>query len=251
MSDLGMCGKCNNEFLFKNMEAHLKGCYADDLEKWKSAGDLYVLRVETKEKDKEPGDKWTASKKTHYWFHMVISKDNLIPEVNQAIRTIWLKCCDDTHLTDFINGDKTFTNGELKGDDESWDTEYSNLSRHLYDSVKVHFDSVLTTRLTITLIQIIKGAKESTPFKIKILSQNKTPRYQCATCEYCATDDLSYCIACQKIVCPKCLDEHKCFKIKSDYLKLTNDPRTGVACEKLYMYERGKLATDLYLTAAT
>lgn len=244
------CQLCNTYDNFLNSENHLKSCIYPSINK--NFNDVYIFLIESNGMYQEADD-YTVNKINHYWLYFSIYKNSKFDSIINIIKQKWFKCCEDEHITSFIfndyilasNNNKKFNRN--KNGDYSSDVQIHKVFKKIGDNCIVNFDEILTSIFKLTLIDIIKSPNNK---KIvdssneKILLENEINYLPCHGCNNTGT---FYCLKCKHPVCDVCILHkiHNCYKFKSKYKKIINDPRTCIECNKLNLYKSGKIVEKL------
>jgi len=259
MVDKGKCFNCKSDFTFDNMVDHLKLCDAPLY-----GNDQYVLCIERKIVNIEKNDDYTVDKKPHYWTYVLVSKKTKLSDLDQFLSENWMNCCMMVHVAEYNTSGPKFANdanGKFKSkklinksknkiriDHKRYSSNISfgDVSNYFKSSVRYEYDAVLTTVLNMQIsFTTNTSSNNCQPFELKILAQNSKPILMCGGCDIKELDT-EYCIKCKKILCEKCVDLHQCYGNKLNYMTMTNNPRSGIACQQLNNYKVGILATSMY-----
>lgn len=259
MNDTGICYGCNQKINSNDIETHYATCRKDNFEMCRTLNTTsYILRIETTT-DKEPDDDWTIDNTFHYWHHVCVPTTITLHQLDTVIRYTWFNCCNTTHVSLYVtnNNIKFANNCETKYDpqhpNKSQDcqntVEIHHLLKNKNDYIDNHFDAVLTTRVRITLVDIIQNDKydgsNTTTGTAYVLGQNSEPQHECGMCKQHTAK--FYCFTCKNKICETCMKTHGCKKLKeAPHLQITNDPRTGIHCQHMELYATGKKAIALY-----
>ena len=259
----------NNTFLCKcglndlsNITIHLEKCIYPKLNiENKNILIFSVERVQENDRNMLVDD-YTINKLNKLWLIISIYNNSSLEIFLDIIKDKWLQCCkDNKHKYDFIFDECNFSNNEitkfnriLNGSFKS-NTKISSIFTTIGTFCILEYDAILSTYLKITLINTFKSENKKIKVKInktrdlnyeKILLFNNEYYMDCCHC----ANQLNnyYCKKCKKQICNNCIDnkEHKCYKKKSSYILIKNDPRTCINCLDLDKYKNGRLATLCY-----
>lgn len=264
MENSFICNCCNQKDNFNNSLDHLKNCLYNSINN--NYNDVYIFLVENNNiVEYDDNDDYTINKDIPYWLYFSIYKNSNLSLVIDILKEKWLKCCDEQHIETYNFGNCSFASNNniifkqnkinnFRGE-YSTDVQLDILFKKINDNCILEFDSVLTTNLSLTLVDIIKSPnkckiKNKMNLDIlneKILLQNEFINIPCSDCNT-EINKTKFCPKCKNCVCDTCITGkvHPCYKLKSKYMEVTNDPRTCIQCHKLNIYKNGKLAENLY-----
>jgi hypothetical protein len=236
---------------------------------------IYIILAEVNEQiGFENNDDYTINKKDPYWLYFSIYKHSQLDKIIDIIRNKWLLCGIDEphdHNYFFAINDYYFSNTSSKkfNDKNEKYTEYTvetsicSLLQNVGESLMFEYDSILTTKIKLTLIYSLNCNKQLNKKQIseiknsnqiylqheKILLFNSLKYQNCKHCNQVNNNIKHlYCKKCKDVVCIQCLNKklHKCYKKISTYCEITNEPRTCVICTDLEKYKLGKKAINIY-----
>jgi len=245
-----ICKSCNSYDNYNNSENHIKTCLYPTINK--NYNDVYIFLIESNGVYHEADD-YTVNKINHYWLYFSIDKNSKFDSIINIIRQKWFKCCEDEHITSFIFNDYILASNNInkfnknKKGDYSLNVQIHKLFKKIGDTCTINYDEILTSIFRLTLIDIIKSTNKK---KIvdknneKILLENEI---NLLPCNICSNIGIFYCLKCKSHVCEICISHkiHDCYKFRSKYKKITNDPRTCIECNKLNLYKSGKIVEKL------
>ena len=200
----GICTYCNTE-ISKNSRSvlsHFLTCRGGHLIKGTGSATYVLLLIQ-------------AQYSPHYWLVVKVRSDASMKTIDKFLRDIWLECCG--HMSEFSNKNTTIPMTR-------------HLSQVISEGLKIDYiyDFGSSTELTLSMIQTIQDVDEG---NLLILVRNKTPEYECSSCNKKAVAICPYCIdEGEGFLCQSCSGQHKCVLEEGEDLlsPLMNSPRDGV-----------------------
>lgn len=200
----GICTYCNTE-ISKNTRSilsHFIDCHGRDIVEGYGSATYLLLLVQSKYSP-------------DYWLVVKAKFDISMKTLDKFLKDIWLECCG--HLSEFSDKNTTIPMSR-------------HLSQVMSEGLKIDYiyDFGSSTELTLSMIQTIQDVDEG---NLLVLVRNKTPEYECSSCNKKAIAICPYCIdEGEGFLCQSCSGQHKCVLEEGEDLlsPLMNSPRDGV-----------------------